>query len=114
VRRLWYMSPVRRMFLGFAVLFGAAVVTFFLTALAVVFVKVIGFLPTVFLYLSVVTAVLLARVAWKLQVLGHGFTTVREWDTDNADLEGSTARYGTPHDPYSFRSARRPHLDGRP
>jgi hypothetical protein len=102
------------MFLGFAVLAAVAAGAAGLVALTAVLVPAAGFWPVAFTYAGLVLAGTAARVAWKLRALGHGAAVVREWDTDNADLEGSTARYGTPHDPYSFRSARRPHLDGRP
>jgi hypothetical protein len=73
----------------------------------------IGFLYTALLVLIFLFFITVFRIVRRVRALGHRFNTVREWNTDIADLEGSTARYGLPHDHGSFMS-RRKDLKGRP
>jgi hypothetical protein len=111
--KLQYMPPSRRMFLGLVMLAGGTLGGAACIALTIAFVIMIGFIPTVAMYLLFLLAIMIVRIVKKVQRMGHKYRTVREWDTDNADLEGSTARYGLPHDHGSFMS-RRKNLDGRP
>jgi hypothetical protein len=105
---LRFLSPTKRLFLGFGAIIGGALAAMAWVAITVGFIITIGFLWTVLMELIFLLMFIICRIVWRVRALGHRFNTVREWDTTNADLEGSTARFGIPHDQGSYPARRKP------
>lgn len=106
--KLQFMSPTKRMFLGFGALIGGVIGAVAWIALTIGFTMLIGFLPTAFMEAILLLMFVIYRIVYRVRALGHKYSTVREWDTKNADLEGSTARFGVPFDQGSHMSRRKP------
>jgi hypothetical protein len=90
-----------------------AVASLFLLALGVFLVYEIGILPTAYIYVSGYLLYLVYDIYQHVKHRGGGtMRTVIQYDPNAADEAGSTARYGTPHDPLSviprWPSGRRP------
>lgn len=105
---LQFLSPTKRLFLGFGAIIGGAIAAAAYIALTIGFTIIIGFLWTALMELILLLMFIIYRIVYRVRALGHRFNTVREWDTRNADLEGSTARFGVPFDQGSQMSRRKP------
>lgn len=70
-----------------------------------------GILVAAIFALSWIAVIMTIAVILQARRYGHGFRVVSQYDPDAADLSGSTARYGTPHDPAGLVSytQRRPY-----
>lgn len=77
------------------------------------FVAVTAFLVLAIGFLATATMYIILLFFYSIYCLyssyrrGHRFSSVAEWNTHNADLEGSTARFGLPHDHGSYNSRRK-------
>lgn len=58
-----------------------------------------GILVAAIFALSWIAAIMTVAVILQARRYGHGFRVVSQYDPAAADKSGSTARYGTPHDP---------------
>ncbi len=96
------LTPSKHMFMGIGLMILTSIGVGVFIAVTIWFILTIGFLQTVTMYgaLTFITTFYLIYTRHRRHRIG--FSTVRTWDTDAADQSGSTARYGTPHDPYSF------------
>lgn len=110
---IWYVTPFKRMLLGFGAIITSVIGVIVFVITTIIFVTAIGFLWTAFAYLLSLLAFIIVNIIRRVRSLGHKYSTVREWNIDNAYLSGSTARYGEPHDHGSFNS-RRKNLNERP
>lgn len=93
------MSKSRRLLGGLTYLglylTGLAALLVIFTGLVILF----GPLVTIFIIACGTTALAAVLVLAQANRYGHGFHVISQYDPDEADRGGSTARYGRPHDP---------------
>jgi hypothetical protein len=87
-----------QIFRGIAILFGSAIVVVAAIFTTLDLVLEIGVLYTALIYVLTTLAVTIGLIGRQIKRYGAGVRTLVQYDPDLADQEGSTARYGRPHD----------------